>query len=210
MNVSKWTKLPLLIDQMDELFAALPKLTLYQVGKLTAPGEGELPLITFLDAYSSYVTALKSGEVTKFPYAPVLSVTDEAIEVMKVDGGRELIKPKLPVVQVQPYAFAFKNGEFHSQLFGTDVISWGLQFGYPQIFEDPQTHAIYSTRDLPNGPLFRVLQKWVRAHTSATPINGKNLPIRLGKTCFSWINHHPQLKTQGLHVDRKRDSHPLH
>ncbi len=41
-------------------------------------------------------------------------------------------------------------------------------------------------------------KQWVRDNTRATPfsVEGKkiNATMRLGKNCFSWINHHPQLK----------------
>ncbi|MCH9627665.1 MAG: hypothetical protein S4CHLAM2_13070 [Chlamydiales bacterium] len=197
---------------MEDLFSALPPFSLYQVGSLTPKGEGILSHATFLETYGDYVAHLKRGEIPSSLPAPVLSVTEEALEIVVVDEARQIYKPKLPIVQMQAHAFRYspEDQTFRSQLFGVDAVTWGIQLGYPQIYADPQTHAIFETRTLPNGPLFRAIQKWVRRHTLPTPfwVEGKrqNVPIRLGKACFSWINAHPQLKQQGIEVVRTTDS----
>ena len=211
LNVSKWIKIPLLLDQeeMRALFGAFT-FELYRIGSVIPKGEGVITPETFLEAYSTYIETLKRGEIPPPPpfFSSVLSVTEEALETIEVDADRELLKPKLPVVLMQAHAVRYspEDGEFRSQLFGSDGISWGIQLGYPQIYEEPGTHAILATRDLPNGPLFHAIQKWVRSSTRATPfiVDGKrkNVPIRLGKQCFSWIETHPQLIEKGIFVDR--------
>jgi hypothetical protein len=55
-----------------------------------------------------------------------------------------------------------------------------------------------------NAQLFQKIKQWVRDTTRATPfvVDGKktNVPIRLGKTSFSWIHNHPQLIQQKIGV----------
>ena len=211
LNVSKWIKIPLLleVEEMEDLFHSI-SFHLYRVGCVIPKGEGVISPEAFVALYRTYIETLKGGEVP--PSSPffttVLSVTEEALETLEVDEHRELLKPKLPVVQMQGHAvrYSAEDGEFRSQLYGSDGISWGIQLGYPQIYEEPTTHAIIQTRELPNGPLFHAIQKWVRQHTRATPfiVEGqrKNVPIRLGKKCFEWIEVHPQLKERGISVDR--------
>ncbi|MCC5832701.1 MAG: hypothetical protein JJU12_06635 [Chlamydiales bacterium] len=218
LRVSKWLKIPLLVDkgEMEELFAALPAFSLYQVQRVTSIGEGIMPPEDFLAEYRSYIETLKRGEVPPSLSSPVLSLSYEAMFAMPVDEGRQLYKPKLPVVQMQAHAIRYSDADqsFRSQLFGSDAITWGIQLGYPQIFEDPATYEIKATRDLPNGPLFRAIQKWVRSHTRPTPflVSGRkqNVPIRLGKACFSWINSHPQLKERGIEIDAGAASPSIH
>lgn len=213
LNVSKWIKIRFLIDleEMEDLFHSLPPFQLYEVHRVTSKGEGIVPQAFFLKEYGTYIESLQKGEIPQVGmFSPVLSVTEEALYAMPVEDRRQLYKPQLPVVQMQAHAFRYSPADqsFRSQLFGNDAISWGIQLGYPQIYEDPKTHAIFSTRRLPNGPLFHAIQKWVRSHTLPTPfvVEGKkqNVPIRIGKKCFSWIHAHPQLK--GITIDRAADT----
>lgn len=209
LHVSKWIKIPLLVeaDEMEDLFAALPSFSLYQVQRVTLKGEGIIPIHSFLAEYRAYIETLKEGGQPASLPSPVLSVSSEAMFPMPVDEGRQLYKPRLPVVQMQAHAIRYSEADrsFRSQLFGSDAITWGVQIGYPQIFEDPATYEIKPTRDLPNGPLFHAIQKWVRRQTRPTPFvvagHKQNVPIRLGKACFFWINSHPQLKPRGIEID---------
>ncbi|MEZ5315032.1 MAG: hypothetical protein R3E91_02315 [Chlamydiales bacterium] len=209
LNVSKWIKIPLLIDleEMRALFASLPAFTIYQIQKVTLLGEGVIPIDLFLADYACYISALKQGKIPSSLTSPVFSVSSEAMEVVFLDGKRQLYRPRLPVVQVVAHAIRYStiDQSIRSQLFGVDGITWGIQVGYPQIFEDPKTHEIQATRHLVNGPLFYAMQKWIRLHTRPTPfiIAGckQNVPIRLGKQCFSWINSHSQLEEKGIKID---------
>jgi len=59
--------------------------------------------------------------------------------------------------------------------------------------------------ELKFSPLFQKIKVWIRDNTRATPflVDGerKNVPMRLGKKCFSWINTHPGLY-EYISVDR--------
>jgi hypothetical protein len=218
LRVSKWIKIPLLVEaeEMVDLFAQLPAVSLYQVQRVVPKGEGIIPLDLFLEEYASYIESLKKGEIPKPLSSPVLSINSDAMFPMPVEEGRQLYKPKLPVVQIQAHALRYSpvDHSFRSQLFGSDAISWGIQIGYPQIYEDPATYEIKASRTFPNGSVFHTIQKWTRSKTLPTPfvVDGQrqNVPVRLGKGCFSWINSHPQLKAKGLEIDCGNHSPSFH
>lgn len=232
LKASKWIKLPVLIDlsEIEELFHHLHQTVapfrLFHVQSIVSRGEGELPLHKFIADYADYIACLKNGTVpTKDLLSPVMSLDEDSIYIRDVSGERALYQPKLPVVQLQPnkIRYSLEDGAFRSQLYGSDSISWGIQFSFPMIYQDAQTHEIIKTETVENARLFRALQKWVRTSTRATPfiVNGKkqNEPFRLGKKCFEWINLHPQLKLQHIYVEshksgingyRSEDSGTLH
>jgi hypothetical protein len=88
---------------------------------------------------------------------------------------------------------------------GPDAISWGIQLSFPQIFEDPKTGEAVEALALPNGLLFREMQRWARKNTRPTPISveGKkqNLVARIGKENIERARSHPKLREQGIEID---------
>ena len=92
-------------------------------------------------------------------------------------------------------------------VFGKGTISWGLQVSYPQLFEDPVTRQVMNALDeehFINARLFRVIRQWVRQYTRPTPllIEGVkvNVSLRMGHSCLSWIQHHPDLQARGITI----------
>lgn len=174
----------------------------------------DVPIDFFLEEYQNYVRALAEG---KFPdeqqirrlFSSAISKTEEALYAMEVGEGRYLVKPILPVVQLQLHHFLPSqiDGKYHSMVFGSSSISWGLQFSYPQIYQDPQTKIFAKVVDsdkFPNTAVFSSLSRWLRQHTVPTTFiwKGKKTAtsMRLGKECFSWIAHHPGLLKEGIEV----------
>lgn len=88
-------------------------------------------------------------------------------------------------------------------VFGQTSLFWGVQFSYPQIFMDSGDPKKVDG-SFANTSLFQEIRRWARDETRATPFlfQGEriNVPIRLGKNCFSWINRHPQLLQYNLGV----------
>ena len=130
---------------------------------------------------------------------------------MPLSNGKYLIKQKRPVIQLQRHHFIFTDS-FHSGVISKESITWGIQFSYPQLFLDPKTKQIGKVEKndtFPNTELFSRLAKWVRDNTVATPFvyeeKKMNQPMRLGKECFVWINHHPGLKKRGLYVASRKN-----
>jgi hypothetical protein len=216
MEASKWLDCQVLVDadEMRTLFAALEPFYIYQSSSVMPLGEGGVSHAEFLKCYSDYVSPLQNGQLPEESayrslFSSVFTVIPEALYAVAVGNEQQVIRISQPVVQLQAHRMDYSpaDGKFHSMTFGVDSIVWGMQFSYPQLFRDPTTKQVEQVNDsprFPNTQLFRNLQRWVRHHTVPTPIlvGGQklNIPVRLGKQCFSWINRHPQLLRKGLQV----------
>lgn len=216
MLASKWLSTAVLIDaeELSSLFQFLGDFYIYEVGRTTVRGQGFISKGAFVEQYQKYVAALKTGHLPEEHlyrnlFAAVFTVDLEALYAVAVGENQQVIRPRRPVIQLQPHRMGFSeaDGKFRSKTYGPDTITWGIQFSYPQLFQDPKTHEVMSVGISPfflNTELFHKIQKWVRQNTSATPFIVKeqriNVPMRLGKQCFSWINNHPQLKSAGIRV----------
>jgi hypothetical protein len=217
LQVSKWVKLPLLVDvhEMEDLLLRhVPPFKMYDVQRVTQADGGIVDPSFFLEGYSRYIACLKEGKTPTAPefrslFSLAWSVHEEALVSIHVEetAKRRLLKVILPSVQTQLNQIRYSPGEkvFLTQVFGPDTLYWGIQIGFPHLYLDPKTFEATHTRDFPNMALFLAIQKWVRANTVPTPfIVGEvkvNSPIRLGKSCFSWIHTHPQLAPQGIRID---------
>ena len=214
LNVSKWLKTQVLLsgEEMRQLFKHLMPCALYNVSEVVK--DAEIPLDLFLDTYAQSVDALKLGRVVdskdiRLLFSGALSTTPDAFYKMEVRPGEYLIKTIKPTVQMQLHQFlpSKLDGKFHPMVLSQDSVSWGVQFSYPQICQDPQTNLfskVTESEQFPNTLLFDKLTKWLRNFSSPTTFiwEGKksSVPIRLGKECFSWINTHPQLQEKGIEV----------
>lgn len=220
LEASKWLKSPILIDgqEMAQLFESLGEFYLYQVGAVVKRGEGEISPDFFLQQYAGYVSQLEAGQVPdpksyRHLFSCVMTRTKEAVYAIILEGDKQLIRVSKPIVQLQAHHIGYStvDGKFRSMVFGSDSISWGIQFSYPQLFQDGVTKEVGATRlaeGYPNTELYHSLQKWVRHHTIPTPfsVDGEltNVPVRLGKQCLPWINRHPQLISKGISVESSR------
>jgi hypothetical protein len=216
LQVAKWVKIPLLVDvaEMEDLILNYaPAFKIYDVQRVTDSTEGIYQPEDFLQCYGCYVNYLKARQIPPINefrtfFSAAWSVTDTALYTLPASNGRRLLKASKPVVQsqVNQIRYAQEDKVFRTQVFSNDSISWGIQLGFPHLFMDPQTYAAEKTRTFPNMALFTAIQKWIRNATIPTPFlaNGEkiNSPIRLGKSCLAWISHHPQLKEQGISIDR--------
>ena len=204
---AKWLKIQVLCDgdELEDLFARLAPFWIFP---LTGVVDG-LPIQpeVFLAEYRNWMLDLQRGMV---PSDGVLrrllacAFTEDlsALWLQRVTRGY-LVKIAKPVVQVQAHFFSYSplDGVFRSMSLGQDSIFWGLQWSFPQVYQDPKTMEIHEGG---RGELFRKIQLWMRDRTRPTPwiIEGKqvNTSMRLGKGCFSWIGAHPQLAQHRLRV----------
>ncbi len=192
-QASKWLQIQLLVDvsELEALFHEMGKFFLYQLGGVLEHGEGAVSQEKFLSVYSDYIGHLKKGQLPeKSPiFTSALTLDQNALYAVKVANGKQIIQIRRPVIQLQEHLFDYSRDDqkFRSMVFGMYSVTWGLQFSYPQLFTDPETHAIQNVlRDegFSNTELFKKLQKWVRQNTQPTPfiVEGKKVtaPIRLG------------------------------
>jgi hypothetical protein len=218
LQASKWIDLQLLVDELEmaEMVAALGDFEIFMVGRLCSRNEGQLTQRQFIEAYGSYVQALKAGELpneqTFRPlFSSIFTVHRDALAQMVTGDGRRILRVTKPVVQLQlnKISYSHADGKFRSMVFGSESFFWGLQLSYPQLYLDSETKEVYKTRDserFPNGELFRNIQQWQREHTIPTPfhVDGRcvNVPMRLGRKSLSWINSHPQLAAHRISVSQ--------
>lgn len=214
LRVSKWLKHQVLLDsdEMKELIAHLMPCSFFNTCEVVK--EEETKTCLFLESYKKYIDALKSGsslqdKEIRTMFSLALSTTSSIFYKMEVRANEYLIKTTKPVIQLQRHQCLASqlDGKIHPMVLSQDSISWGLQFSYPQIYQDPQTNLfskIGISDQFPNTLLFNKLVKWLRAFTAPVTFiwQEKKTPtaIRLGKKCFSWINTHPQFKERGLQV----------
>lgn len=210
---SKYLKYQVLAD-LNELKNLFDRLEPFYIYPLTGLGDGEpIDPECFFIQYSSWIEKLKTGQVPadqelRSVLACAFTRELDALWKQEIPGGRYLMKMGKPVIQVQAHFFTYSpiDGVFRPMTMGSSNIFWGLQFSFPQIYQEPKTMELLEVEESPNRDLFQTIKEWVRDQTRPTPfiVDGKktNVPIRLGKNCFSWINSHPQIREQkiGVHV----------
>lgn len=216
MQASKWLDVQALLD-VDEfalLLEALNSPLLFLTGSVCKEGEALISKGKFLDVYGKYIQALKEGILPderecRPLFSAVMTATPDVLYAIPVEGGRQILRVSKPAVQMQFHKLGYStaDGKFRPMAFGSHSIFWGIQFSYPQLFQDMSTHEVFTVNEsasFPNTLIFRSLQRWIRHHTIPTPflVDGRkvNVPMRLGKNCTGWINNHPQLKQMGLAV----------
>jgi hypothetical protein len=216
LKISKTLKVPVLLDvlEMKGLLSSLEGAHLYLVQGLCKKNEGILTPEDFLEIYADYISFLKKGQTPpqgpfRAPFASVLSISSDVLYSIDVEENARLIKASKPVIQLQTNRITYSadDATFRSQLFGEGGIEWGVQFSYPQLYQDPKTQDVLDVDEsplFPNTKAFRNLQKWIRYNTVPTPfvVEGRriNAPIRLGKECFSWMGAHPDLKAKWIAI----------
>lgn len=216
LRVSKWLKYQVLLssEEMRELCSALDPFSIYSVSGVVKASDALIPQNTFLEKYDSYVQTLQrqqfpvETDLKRF-FSSIFTLSPEVLYAMKVGEDKYLIKAIKPVIQLQAHHFFVSavDGKFHPMVLSDESITWGIQFSYPQIFQDPKTHAfskVGQTAEFPNSVLFLRLAKWLRYNTQPTPFiyqnKRVNVPMRIGKKCLSWINDHPGFAERNLKV----------
>lgn len=214
LQASKWQKIPVLIDvdEMQSLFAFLGEFWMVQISGLIPFGREKISQDEFLEVYENYILALKNGKILvdarmRSCFSSVWTLFLDALYAVKVNETQCLVKVIKPVVQLQSHRCDYSHADetFRSMVLGMDSISWGLQFSFPQIYQNEHMEILtVKGEEFLNTVLFKKIQQWIRGNTVATPfeVEGKkmNVPIRLGKKCFEWINSHPQLKAKNIRV----------
>lgn len=222
LQASKWVQIQALLDpsEMRMLFEAMGECSLYLVGRVLPKGEEKVSIEHFLEEYTRYVQVLRMGSpadaMTEFraAFTLVLTKAEDHLFLSEIPGDRVIARASLPVVQMQLHTIGYSaiENKFRPMVLGAGNLHWGIQLSYPQLFQHPHTKEIISVFQqtcFPNTPLFRVIQQWMRTHTVPTPFIAQekriNVPMRLGKNCFSWIHEHTQMHSMGIHVAHQKE-----
>jgi len=217
LQVSKWIKSPVLLDtsEMRELLEALAPLVFCVGSEPVSSAEALFSPEQFLVLYAEYIAQIRSGQTPhekpfRRAFSSMMSRSAQSFYAVTVGTDRYLIKPTCPVIQLQSHNFFYSTSDrkFLPMVLSKESVSWGIQFSYPQLFQDlatAQIGRVTSSEEFPNTELFQTLQRWLRSHTLPTPFiaSGEkiNATIRIGKRCLAWINSHPQLLEKGLQVE---------
>lgn len=215
-HASKWLKHPLLIDlqEMQSLLEEIGDCFICHASGVVDKADAFVSKEKLLEVYSSYIEATREGlsvderEMRRF-FCNYFTYDLSCLYAVPVTGDRLLIKVAKPVVQMQFHHFfpSTMDGKFHSMVMTGDSVHWGVQFSFPQIFEDPKTHQFFKVneQDFSNTLLFKKIVRWLRFSTVPTPFIFEGVrtrvPFRIGKSCFSWIQNHSALKAKGIIVD---------
>jgi len=216
MQASKWLSHRALLDplEMEELASSLPQFLIYNVSELVDLKDAIIPFEQFLSKYIDYAASLRVGLVpdekrVKPYFSSVFSASDDCLYALEAKGGKFIIKPNRPVVQLSVHHFTFskEHRAFHSMVHSKRAVTWGIQFAFPQLYSNSITNdvvEVYKNSEFPNTKLFKALAKWMRRQTSPASFKLKDISInatfRLGKACKSWIESHPQLESIGLSI----------
>lgn len=216
LQASKWLSSQVLIDgdEMASLFEAIGPVLLYNCGIVNKQGEALINKDIFLKHYRQYIDELKSGvspHASSFRplFSLAMTTTTDSLFSIPLADGKEIVRIAKPIIQMQIHYLSYStvDKKFHPMVFGLDSIAWGIQFSYPQLYQDSHTKMVENVKDTPEFPntkVFQLLQKWIRNETIPTPFLAEeiatNVPMRLGKKCTSWINTHPDLIKKGISV----------
>lgn len=217
---SKWLHLDLLVEtsEFEQFFSSIDRpLFLFSTLGVQPKGKNRVGVSDFLSAWQRYIALLKQGlpvNDADFRFFFTLSCTFdlEAVRVLDLPNDREVIAPYAPLMQMQLHRFSYSmaDNKFHSQAFGVHSVSWGVRLSYPQLYQYPNTRKVEDALDetkFVNATLFSKARSWMREVSTPTPflVEGQrvNVPIRLGKSCFSWIDAHPDLAGKKLSVYKR-------
>lgn len=212
-QAAKWMKLQMLIDAngLNSLLKALQPLQIVSLSSVGSMEQLFLSSEQYVASYAGWIERLKQGllpeESELRPYQATAWVMDEeSVWLQEIPKQRFMAKVCKPVLVVQIHFMGYStvDGEFRPMVLSKESLFWGLQFSFPQVYQDPKTGQLLEVEEK---EIFSVLRRWSRDHTVPTPMlaNGKkvNLPIRLGKECFSWIDRHPQLMQHKLQIAKE-------
>jgi hypothetical protein len=212
LQASKWIKHPVLLS-FSEMQNLLKTLFPVFIALVSEPVEEQEMLISheiFLSVYKDYIRSLEAGQIPdeKGIHKFFSSIWTSSIHPLyAISAGKKfLVKSQEPVIQLQRHHFFYSelDQKIHSMVMSPQSIPWGIQFAYPQLFQDPISHEIRGVKACLNAPLFLKLARWMRTWTVPTPLilEGKltYVPLRIGKEVLPWIGRHPKLKEQGISI----------
>jgi hypothetical protein len=209
MNCSRWLRHAVLLDlsELKDLLKSLGECFFLPGTGLVSEDNWSVSKENILENYREYLSWINSKEIMPSPelkrfFTLMLSPGVEEFYAVKA-GGRYLLKAKLPVIQVQLYhCFISRfDKQIHPMALSKDSFSFGLQFSYPQVYEDPKTHLfskVLLEKQFASSALFKKLVQWVRKNTKPVLLTIQesqvNAPFRMGKKSQDLVDAHLGLK----------------
>lgn len=191
-QASKWLHTAALLENLDELLS---------FGKLFAlKGENlSLEPVTSISSYPPFIEAWKRGENAALnDFAFAFTLDEEALYALETPHGYQ-IKPRKAVVEISTHYLNISDGEVRSNVYGPETLSWGIQFGFPQLHMTEESDMIKHL-EAENYPLYKKIQTYLRDTTIPAKFGDLQSSVRLSKTALPWVNQHPWLKERNLIV----------
>jgi hypothetical protein len=210
MQASKWLSIQALLSP-DEMGRLIEELGEFQIYPTTPEPQPCIQKKRFLQFYTAYCLDLQNGQLPdashyRSLFSTFWSADEEAVVKIPV-GENTLCRAVHPVIQLQYHVMGYSpmDKKFRPMVMGQDSMAWGIQFSFPQLFQDPATKKIHKVdQTFANTSLFQTLRRWMRENTVPTPFivdgNAVNVPIRIGRDARLWVNQHPQLKRLSIRV----------
>jgi len=222
LQASKWLHVRMLLDQeeLQELVSLIAPCFFVNVAKIGQSDELLIEVDTLLAHYREYIKGLQNPlekGVDKTRFSLALSKTLDPFYAMAIKDQQFLIKMKTPVIRVQLFQWHYveETKQFITTAQLSQGLSWGLEFSFPQFYQDPKTYQpVEILKDLsnPNTQMFKQIQKWARSKTEPASflIHQEKLiaPFKIGKKCLPWIQSYCSLRSRGwevYHADRNCD-----
>lgn len=220
LKIAKINKLHALLekDEIRDLLFALNKPSFFRTAKMSRAGAEKISSDEFIELYSDVLSTLKEGGgiTPKLMDIFSLSMSRHGTSYAEVvQDGRVLLRPIVPVIQLSPtfIRYSKEDGSFRFGLYGKEASPLGITFSYPQLFQDSESKEVLRVdqgEKFPDTELFFSLWRWLRESTTVASffVDGKktNVPIRMGKTCFTWVNQIHGIKEQGINIERPHAS----
>lgn len=216
LEASKFLKAPMLLseNELRLLFENLKPFWLFKAGGVIKNKDWLIPEESFIENYKETIQNQVENkghpkELNRGLFAAFLTNDPDSIYRIPINHETDLLKIKKPIIQVQMHtlSYSFEDGQFRSMVFGEGSFFFGLLFSYPQLMKNQETEEIIKIDQsplFPNTKIFKKLLVWQRQNTTPTPfiVNNErvNVPARIGKECYRFINNHPALLSQGLKI----------
>lgn len=207
LKASKWLHVRMLLtpEELSDLLNQLGECYFVNIAKICKKDEVLLSTSTVLSDYTNY---LDNPKDYRNRMSVALSKDLSPFYLIQVQENSVLCKLKTPAVRMQAFDFVYvaEQKEFFMS-HSLNATSWGIEFSFPQFYEDPVTKApieIFKDKLNPNTILFKALQGFSRNFTkpAAFLFQGEKIiaPFRIGKKVINLVSHYESLKQVGLEV----------
>lgn len=211
LMASKWLSLPLFItgEDLKDALDVLQDGILAPLGYLVDKECLEISKEIVLKSYAELLQSLLSGEALDRKKLRDLTLriafSEEDLYAYQAGENRFMVYERKPAIHMQPLFLSYSSEEkkFRSKVLGGDQIFWGVEFSFPQIYQDPFSQKMEESWNKTEGSKkFKLLQKWSRRATKPAKfiIGAEEITVPFRKSIsldFKDI-HHPQLKDKGI------------
>lgn len=194
-------------EEMNSLFQVLGSFFLFRTAtKNELPAQDDRTEWRLL--YEEYIEQLKLGDVGRAVLlSAFIAPSKESFYALSTPSKKIQIRPREPIIQITHHTFSFnpEEGQFYSQIFGAEALSWGVEWSFPLLFEEPFSKEVFKLTDAERWPallLFKKWEGWLREHTEPVKFLSREkkeiAPFRIGKKAKSWAKELPALHKKGL------------